>query len=153
MAGIQGPFYQGTGCFHRRKVIYGALPKDSLNAEDLKLNGNEVSNWILLFKDSKLLRLPKFVQLCCFEGKDPGVTVEDLLKGFGSSKELIRSAAYALEGKLEADSPRCLSSSLEAAHEVASCTYEYNTDWGNKVRSSKHSPKLHNIEALLVTLW
>ncbi|XP_019193754.1 PREDICTED: cellulose synthase-like protein H1 [Ipomoea nil] len=26
MAGIQGPFYQGTGCFHRRKVIYGMSP-------------------------------------------------------------------------------------------------------------------------------
>ncbi|VFQ62160.1 unnamed protein product [Cuscuta campestris] len=25
-AGIQGPFYQGTGCFHRRKVIYGSSP-------------------------------------------------------------------------------------------------------------------------------
>ncbi|EXB37859.1 Cellulose synthase-like protein H1 [Morus notabilis] len=23
MAGIQGPFYAGTGCFHRRKLIYG----------------------------------------------------------------------------------------------------------------------------------
>lgn len=23
MVGIQGPLYQGTGCFHRRKVIYG----------------------------------------------------------------------------------------------------------------------------------
>nr|GLL23015.1 cellulose synthase-like protein H1 [Ipomoea trifida] len=26
IAGIQGPFYQGTGCFHRRKVIYGLSP-------------------------------------------------------------------------------------------------------------------------------
>ncbi|VFQ62162.1 unnamed protein product [Cuscuta campestris] len=26
IAGIQGPFYQGTGCFHRRKVIYGSSP-------------------------------------------------------------------------------------------------------------------------------
>ncbi|KAI4341014.1 hypothetical protein MLD38_025791 [Melastoma candidum] len=26
-----------------------------------------------------------------------------------------------------------LSSSLEAAHEVASCTYEYGTEWGNKI--------------------
>ncbi|XP_058072599.1 cellulose synthase-like protein H1 [Magnolia sinica] len=25
-AGIQGPLYGGTGCFHRRKVIYGQLP-------------------------------------------------------------------------------------------------------------------------------
>ncbi|CAH9137126.1 unnamed protein product [Cuscuta epithymum] len=26
IAGIQGPFYQGTGCFHRRKVVYGLFP-------------------------------------------------------------------------------------------------------------------------------
>nr|GMC70590.1 cellulose synthase-like protein H1 [Ipomoea batatas] len=26
ISGIQGPFYQGTGCFHRRKVIYGMSP-------------------------------------------------------------------------------------------------------------------------------
>ncbi|XP_058220293.1 cellulose synthase-like protein H1 isoform X1 [Rhododendron vialii] len=26
LAGIQGPFYGGTGCFHRRKVIYGLSP-------------------------------------------------------------------------------------------------------------------------------
>ncbi|KAG5545602.1 hypothetical protein RHGRI_017929 [Rhododendron griersonianum] len=26
VAGIQGPFYGGTGCFHRRKVIYGLSP-------------------------------------------------------------------------------------------------------------------------------
>ncbi|XP_058220300.1 cellulose synthase-like protein B4 isoform X2 [Rhododendron vialii] len=28
LAGIQGPFYGGTGCFHRRKVIYGLSPFD-----------------------------------------------------------------------------------------------------------------------------
>ncbi|XP_047306188.1 cellulose synthase-like protein H1 [Impatiens glandulifera] len=29
IVGIQGPFYQGTGCFHRRKVIYGASPQSN----------------------------------------------------------------------------------------------------------------------------
>ncbi|KAA8524718.1 hypothetical protein F0562_011141 [Nyssa sinensis] len=28
VVGIQGPFYAGTGCFHRRKVIYGLSPDD-----------------------------------------------------------------------------------------------------------------------------
>lgn len=28
LAGIQGPFYGGTNCFHRRKVIYGSSPDD-----------------------------------------------------------------------------------------------------------------------------
>ncbi|KAG2712168.1 hypothetical protein I3760_04G112300 [Carya illinoinensis] len=26
IAGLQGPFYGGTGCFHRRKIIYGLSP-------------------------------------------------------------------------------------------------------------------------------
>ncbi|XVF81629.1 hypothetical protein PTKIN_Ptkin15bG0170500 [Pterospermum kingtungense] len=29
MAGLQGPHYMGTGCFHRRKVIYGLWPEDA----------------------------------------------------------------------------------------------------------------------------
>ncbi|XP_028071915.1 cellulose synthase-like protein H1 [Camellia sinensis] len=29
LVGIQGPFYGGTGCFHRRKVIYGLSPDDN----------------------------------------------------------------------------------------------------------------------------
>ena len=28
LAGLQGPFYAGTNCFHRRKVIYGLSPDD-----------------------------------------------------------------------------------------------------------------------------
>ncbi|GMH11022.1 hypothetical protein Nepgr_012863 [Nepenthes gracilis] len=28
-AGNQGPSYEGTGCFHRRKVIYGLSPNES----------------------------------------------------------------------------------------------------------------------------
>lgn len=30
VAGIQGMFYGGTGCFHRRKVIYGTPPPDTV---------------------------------------------------------------------------------------------------------------------------
>ncbi|VFQ62161.1 unnamed protein product [Cuscuta campestris] len=38
-AGIQGPFYQGTGCFHRRKVIYGSSPnkKEGESDKDIML--------------------------------------------------------------------------------------------------------------------
>ena len=28
IAGLQGPIYGGTGCFHNRKVIYGLSPDD-----------------------------------------------------------------------------------------------------------------------------
>lgn len=31
IVGIQGPIYEGTGCFHRRKVIYGLQPDDFEN--------------------------------------------------------------------------------------------------------------------------
>ncbi|EMS55737.1 Cellulose synthase-like protein H1 [Triticum urartu] len=33
LAGIQGTFYGGTGCFHRRKVIYGMPPPDTVKHE------------------------------------------------------------------------------------------------------------------------
>ncbi|ONK58140.1 uncharacterized protein A4U43_C09F8620 [Asparagus officinalis] len=36
IGGIQGPFYGGTGCFHRRKIIYGASPtREECNAHPL----------------------------------------------------------------------------------------------------------------------
>ncbi|XVF81616.1 hypothetical protein PTKIN_Ptkin15bG0169500 [Pterospermum kingtungense] len=38
MAGIQGPLYAGTGCFHRRKTIYGLPPNhDTDYLEDAKI--------------------------------------------------------------------------------------------------------------------
>ncbi|XP_052177396.1 cellulose synthase-like protein H1 [Diospyros lotus] len=37
--GIQGPFYQGTNCFHRKKVIYGSSPND--NQINAKLKNTE----------------------------------------------------------------------------------------------------------------
>lgn len=39
MGGIQGPCYAGTGCFHRRKIVYGL----SLNNADSK-GTNRFSN-------------------------------------------------------------------------------------------------------------
>ncbi|WOL15519.1 cellulose synthase-like protein H1 [Canna indica] len=43
LQGIRGPFYAGTGCFHRRKVIYGSPPnnnnknKANLSREELEM--------------------------------------------------------------------------------------------------------------------
>jgi hypothetical protein len=66
-----------------------------------------------------------------------GKLVEDKLLEFGTSKELIKSAAYALKGKR--DPPDHLWHSIEAAHQVASCDYEYNTSWGtDKVSRQKN---------------
>ncbi|XP_062150899.1 cellulose synthase-like protein H1 [Alnus glutinosa] len=92
-SGIQGPLYAGTGCFHRRKIIYGLSPDttESIN----------------------------------------GKLVEDKLLEFGSSKELIKSAAHALKGKR--DPPNHLWDSIEAANQVASCDYEYSTGWGREL--------------------
>ncbi|XP_059452413.1 cellulose synthase-like protein H1 [Corylus avellana] len=89
----QGPLYGGTGCFHRRKIIYGLYPD---NVESI--NGKLVENWLL---------------------------------EFGSSKELIKSAAHALKGNT--DPPNHLSDSIEAAHQVANCSYEYNSSWGTEL--------------------
>ncbi|CAB4304641.1 unnamed protein product [Prunus armeniaca] len=88
--GIQGIFYAGTGCFHRRQVIYGLSP-----------NNGKLGN-------------------------------QELLKTFGNSKELTKSAADALRG--ETKCPSMLLKSIEAAaYQVASCEYEYGTNWGRKV--------------------
>ncbi|KAI6672790.1 hypothetical protein NL676_000696 [Syzygium grande] len=100
IVGLQGPFYAGTGCFHRRKVIYGSWPHD-MKTKDRGLTSN---------------------------GE---LTKEKSLNGFGGSKQFINSATHTLHGN--SDHPKDLSSSLEAAGQVASCAYEYNTNWGKKI--------------------
>ncbi|XP_059452776.1 cellulose synthase-like protein H1 [Corylus avellana] len=93
MSGIQGPHYDGTGCFHRRKIIYGLSP-DTMESINRKLD-------------------------------------EDKLLEFGSSKELIKSIAHALKGNK--DPPDHLWDSIEAAHQVAKCDFEYSTNWGTEL--------------------
>ncbi|KAK3184399.1 hypothetical protein Dsin_031685 [Dipteronia sinensis] len=41
IVGIQGPLYEGMGCFHRRKVIYGPCPNDLVSKEKGKLSEND----------------------------------------------------------------------------------------------------------------
>ncbi|XP_044466006.1 cellulose synthase-like protein B4 isoform X2 [Mangifera indica] len=93
IVGIQGPYYGGTGGFHRRKVIYGLWPDEVENQEKLSDNA--------------------------------------LLKECGNSKEFITSAVDVLKGKTD-NFPSNPSKSLETAHQVASCSYEYGTGWGKK---------------------
>ncbi|KAL5861432.1 hypothetical protein ACOSQ4_002728 [Xanthoceras sorbifolium] len=90
---IEGPFYEGSGSFHKRKVIYGLRPEDTEN--DRRVDNDEM-----------------------------------LLKEFGNSKELIKSAAHALKG--DTNFPKDLSNSLDVAHRVAGSTYEYGSSWGEK---------------------
>ncbi|OMO88928.1 Cellulose synthase [Corchorus olitorius] len=70
VAGLQGPCYSGTGCFHRRNVIYGQWPQDVENhaRNHTSINGKLVGN-------------------------------EVLIKEFGKSKRFSESATYALNGK------------------------------------------------------
>ncbi|XP_034701263.1 cellulose synthase-like protein H1 isoform X2 [Vitis riparia] len=96
IAGLQGPHYSGTGCFHRRKVIYGLWPDGRME----------------------------------FKGRID----ERLEKTFGNSKEFTKTAARILSGLSGvSDCPYDLSNRVEAAHQIASCSYEYGTNWGTKI--------------------
>ncbi|XP_038989160.1 cellulose synthase-like protein H1 isoform X2 [Phoenix dactylifera] len=95
--GLQGPFYGGTGCFHRRKIICSTPRPAGVSKHD-ELSYNE------------------------------------LQRIYGDSRELIESASHITSGKFrESSCVDDLSSSVEAAKRVASCTYEFNTCWGNKI--------------------
>ncbi|XP_020107461.1 cellulose synthase-like protein H1 isoform X2 [Ananas comosus] len=72
MTGIQGPFYGGTGCFHRRKIIYSS-------SQDAGEKNKHTRN--------------------------------------GTSKVVVFD----------------ISSRIDAAKNVASCTYELNTSWGEEI--------------------
>lgn len=69
----------------------------------------------------------------CFVRNLAGNIVEDeLLKKFGNSKEFIKSAAQTLKGKTGGYSSN-ISRSLDEAHRVADCGYEYGSSWGDEV--------------------
>ncbi|KAJ9686470.1 hypothetical protein PVL29_015394 [Vitis rotundifolia] len=100
IAGLQGPTYSGTGCFHRRKVIYGLWPDGRME----------------------------------IKGRSGKLTDERLEKAFGNSKEFTKTAARILSGlSWISDCPYDLSNRVEAAHQIASCSYEYGTSWGTKI--------------------
>ncbi|KAF8667434.1 hypothetical protein HU200_053122 [Digitaria exilis] len=40
IAGLQGMFYGGTGCFHRRKVIYGVPPESTTDVQPTRMRGS-----------------------------------------------------------------------------------------------------------------
>ena len=95
MVGIQGPLYEGTVCFHRRKVINGLCPNDLQSKEKVKLY---------------LLFVGKLAEN------------DELVREFGISKEYIKSAGDAFGGN-SADCPsnNSFSDSIEAAYQVANC--------------------------------
>ncbi|XP_040872662.1 cellulose synthase-like protein H1 isoform X3 [Glycine max] len=65
IGGLQGPFYGGTNCFHRRKVIYGLSPE---NIEKDKFSGNSISEEELKQKFGTSKEIMKSVA-CTLEGR------------------------------------------------------------------------------------
>ncbi|KAK9284121.1 hypothetical protein L1049_023288 [Liquidambar formosana] len=137
MAGIQAAMYQGTNCFHRRKVIYGLSPDESeAKMRNLSsINGTGINyNFVTCF----LLILFSCCDLClhvlhyfCLLGK---FIEKGLDKNFGNSMDFTKSTAETFSGwKVKTDRSNNLSSFLEAARQVAACEYEYSTSWGTKV--------------------
>ncbi|TKY66991.1 Cellulose synthase protein H1 [Spatholobus suberectus] len=99
LAGLQGPFYGGTNCVHRRKVIYGLSPD------------NVEKGTCYIFITSE----------------------EELKQKFGASKEIMKSAAYALEGRTYSSNDINISNVVDVASQIAGYGYEYGTGWGKQV--------------------
>ncbi|CAF1866096.1 cellulose synthase-like protein B3 isoform X1 [Brassica napus] len=101
-AGIQGSIYSGSGCFQTRRVMYG------LSVDDLEENGSPSSVNARKFLDE-----------------------ESLARKFGSSKEIRKSVANALQRK--SNSQNILTNFLDEAREVGQCQYESQTSWGKTI--------------------
>ncbi|KAL6885827.1 hypothetical protein ACP4OV_010088 [Aristida adscensionis] len=101
VAGLQGIFYCGTGCFHRRKVIYGVTPESGTDDKPGRTKGS-----------------PSY---------------KELQMRFGSSNELIESARKIISGDMLAVPVEDLSTRIQVAKEVSSCSYEIGTCWGQEV--------------------
>ncbi|XP_019078913.1 cellulose synthase-like protein H1 [Vitis vinifera] len=115
IAGLQGPTYIGTGCFHRRKVIYGLWPDGRMEIKGR--SGMQSIYFITIFY--------------FLVGK---LTDERIQKTFGNSKEFTKTAARILSGLSGiSHCPYDLLNRVEAAQEVATCSYEYGTSWGTKI--------------------
>lgn len=72
------------------------------------------------------------VLLADFAGNN--ISEKELNKKFGTSEELVKSAAFALEGRTYSHNIN-VSEALQAASQVASCEYEYGTGWGDQVET------------------
>ncbi|RID66854.1 hypothetical protein BRARA_D01968 [Brassica rapa] len=101
-AGIQGSIYSGSGCFHTRRVMYG------LSVDDLEEDGSLSSVNARKFLDE-----------------------ESLARKFGSSKEIRKSVANALQRK--SNSQNILTNFLDEAREVGHCQYESQKSWGKTI--------------------
>ncbi|PVH66775.1 hypothetical protein PAHAL_1G343900 [Panicum hallii] len=103
-AGLQGIKYNGTNCFHRRKVIYGMPPNCTTLVKPRRTKGSS--------------RSPSW---------------EELQVKLGNQKELIESTRSIISGDMLAVPIVDLSSRVEVAKEVSACRYEASTCWGQEI--------------------
>ncbi|KAL6010698.1 hypothetical protein ACLOJK_001136 [Asimina triloba] len=108
---VQGPPFEGTGCVHRRKVIYGSKQEDEYTEQASKVD---------LMND--------YTDRHEYMSK-----LDATQRRFGCSAAFVESATNVMLGMHEKVTDHLLSSSVEAAKEVAGCNYEQNTCWGNEV--------------------
>ncbi|RLN07508.1 cellulose synthase-like protein H1 isoform X2 [Panicum miliaceum] len=102
-AGLQGIYYNGTICFHRRKVIYGMPPNCTTLVKPRRTKGSRSPSW------------------------------EELQVKLGNLKELVESARSIISGDMLAVPIVDLSSRIEVAKEVSACSYEARTSWGREI--------------------
>lgn len=114
---MQGSFYAGTGCFQRRKVIYGVPP----NGSRLKKKGDRYISRLQLLE-------------CSLKNNSTEMLSHEALRLFyGNSMEFMQSAVQITAGISSPGLPADLSSRVAEAKMVASCSYEFNTAWGDEV--------------------
>ncbi|KAG6488916.1 hypothetical protein ZIOFF_050171 [Zingiber officinale] len=115
--GIQGPFYAGTGCLQRRKVIYGVPP----NGSRFKKKGGKFFSRLQLLECSSK------------DNSTEMLSREELQLFYGTSMEFMHSAVQITAGISSPGLPSDLSSRVAVAEMVASCSYEFNTAWGDEI--------------------
>ncbi|XP_074578313.1 cellulose synthase-like protein H1 isoform X2 [Curcuma longa] len=115
--GIQGPFYAGTGCFQRRKVIYGVPP-----------NGSRFKN-----KSGRYISRLQFLECSSKDNSTEMLSHEEFRLFYGNSMEFMHSAVQITAGISSPGLPADLSSRVAVAKMVASCSYEFNTAWGDEI--------------------
>jgi len=110
MNGIQGPVYCGTGCFHRRKALYGVPPATDQN------NNKEIRIHAKVFHDLKA----------------SSWSFEAFRSVFGASSVLAASAQTIMIDTQYGirSSP---SSAIDEALNLSGCSYETNTAWGKEI--------------------
>eukprot|EP00253_Pinus_taeda_P026601 PITA_26601 len=113
MNGIQGPPYCGTGCFHRRKALYGVPPAtDQHSNNDVREIGDNAKVFHDLKASSWSLEAFRII-----------FGTSSVLSA--SARTIMRDAQYGVRS-----SP---SLAIDEALNVSACSYETNAAWGKEI--------------------